>query len=152
MEKCSRSAFCRIKAVSNAIRRKLEGINIEDKFGLTGGECSIMGYLFENIHRPLYQKDIEEEFHIRRSSATRALQTMEKKGIIVRQSEAHDGRLKRLELTERAMEIGRDVGDMIAEAEQRMLSGIDDRELTLFLDICDRICRNVDGGECEEKA
>ena len=152
MEKCSRSAFCRIKAVSNAIRRKLEGINIEDKYGLTGGECSIMGYLFENIHRPLYQKDIEEEFHIRRSSATRALQTMEKKGIIVRQSEAHDGRLKRLELTERAMEIGRDVGDMIAEAEQRMLSGIDDRELTLFLDICDRICRNVDGGECEEKA
>ena len=152
MEKCSRSAFCRIKAVSNAIRRKLEGINIEDKFGLTGGECSIMGYLFENMERPLYQKDIEEEFHIRRSSATRALQAMEKKGIIVRQSEAHDGRLKRLVLTQRAMEIGRDVGDMIAEAEQRMLSGIDDRELTLFLDICDRICRNVDGGECEEKA
>jgi len=152
MEKCSRSAFCRIKAVSNAIRRKLEGINIEDKFGLTGGECSIMGYLFENMERPLYQKDIEEEFHIRRSSATRALQAMEKKGIIVRRSEAHDGRLKRLELTERAMEIGRDVGDMIAEAEQRMLWGINDRELTLFLDICDRICRNVDGGECEEKA
>ncbi len=152
MEKCSRSAFCRIKAVSNAIRRKLEGINIEDKFGLTGGECSIMGYLFENMERPLYQKDIEEEFHIRRSSATRALQAMEKKGIIVRRSEAHDGRLKRLELTERAMEIGRDVGDMITEAEQRMLSGIDGRELTLFLDICDRICRNVDGGECEEKA
>ena len=56
MEKCSRSAFCRIKAVSNAIRRKIEGINIEEKYGLTGGECAIMGYLFENMERPLYQR------------------------------------------------------------------------------------------------
>ena len=145
MEKANRSAFCRIKAVSNAIRRKIEGINIEDKSGLTGGECAIMGFLFENLSRPLYQKDIEEEFHIRRSSATRALQAMEKKGIIIRQSEPHDGRLKRLVLTERAMKIGRDVGDMIAEAEQRLLRGISDEELNVFLDMCDRICRNADG-------
>lgn len=145
MEKCSRSAFCRIKAVSNAIRRKIEGINIEEKYGLTGGECAIMGYLFENMERPLYQKDIEEEFHIRRSSATRALQAMEKKGIIFRQSELHDGRLKRLVLTERAVEIGRGVGDMIEEAEQRLLKGISREELNTFLDICDRICRNGEG-------
>lgn len=145
MEKCSRSAFCRIKAVSNAIRRKIEGINIEEKYGLTGGECAIMGYLFENMERPLYQKDIEEEFHIRRSSATRALQAMEKKGIIFRQSEPHDGRLKRLVLTERAVEIGRGVGDMIEEAEQRLLKGISREELNTFLDICDRICRNGEG-------
>ena len=145
MEKCSRSAFCRIKAVSNAIRRKIEGINIEEKYGLTGGECAIMGYLFENMERPLYQKDIEEEFHIRRSSATRALQAMEKKGILLRQSEPHDGRLKRLVLTERAVEIGHGVGDMIEEAEQRLLKGISREELNAFLDICDRICRNGEG-------
>lgn len=152
MESSTRGAFCRIKAVSNAIRRRMEGIDIEDKAGLTGGECAIMGYLFENRSRPMYQKDIEEEFRIRRSSATRALQAMEKKGIILRRSELHDGRLKRLVLTERAMEIGRDVGDMIAEAEQSMLSGISDSELVSFLDICDRICRNVESAEAEEKA
>lgn len=145
METCSRSAFCRIKAVSNAIRRKIEGINIEEKYGLTGGECAIMGYLFENKDRPLYQKDIEEEFHIRRSSATRALQAMEKKGILFRENEPRDGRLKRLVLTEKAVEIGRDVGDMIEEAEQRLLRGISREELNTFLDICDRICRNGEG-------
>ena len=145
MEKASRSAFCRIKAVSNAIRRKIEGINIEEKYGLTGGECAIMGYLFENMDKPLYQKDIEEEFNIRRSSATRTLQAMEKKGIIVRRSEPHDGRLKKLVLTSRAVEIGRDVGDMIDEAEKRLLRGISDKELSVFLDMCDRICRNAEG-------
>ena len=145
MEKASRSAFCRIKAVSNAIRRKIEGINIEEKYGLTGGECAIMGYLFENMDKPLYQKDIEEEFNIRRSSATRTLQAMEKKGIIVRRSEPHDGRLKKLVLTSRAMEIGRDVWDMIDEAEKRLLRGISDKELSVFLDMCDRICRNAEG-------
>ncbi|MBQ4610417.1 MAG: MarR family transcriptional regulator [Clostridia bacterium] len=152
MERGARSTFCRIKAVSNVIRRRIEGINIEEKFGLTGAECAIMGYLFENMEGPLYQKDVEEEFHIRRSSATRTLQAMEKKGIILRQGEPHDGRLKRLVLTERAMEIGRDVGDMIAEAEQRLLRGISDRELNAFLDMCERICRNADGGEGEAKA
>ena len=145
MEKASRSAFCRIKAVSNAIRRKIEGINIEEKYGLTGGECAIMGYLFENMDKPLYQKDIEEEFNIRRSSATRTLQAMEKKGIIVRRSEPHDGRLKKLVLTSRAVEIGRGVGDMIDEAEKRLLRGISDKELSVFLDMCDRICRNAEG-------
>lgn len=152
MQKANKSTFCQIKAVSNAIRRRIEGINIEEKFGLTGGECAIMGYLFENLNRPLYQKDIEEEFHIRRSSATRALQAMEKKGILLRQSEPRDGRLKRLVLTERAMEIGRDVGEMIAGAEQRLLRGISEEELSAFLGVCDRICRNVDGGEGETRA
>ena len=43
------------------------------------------------------------------------------------------------------MEIGRDVGDMIDEAEKRLLRGISDKELSVFLDMCDRICRNAEG-------
>ena len=65
--------------------------------------------------------------------------------MILRQSEPHDGRLKRLVLTERAVEIGRDVGDMIEVAEQRLLKGISPEELNTFLDMCDRICRNAEG-------
>ena len=38
--------------------------------------------LLETLHRDLYQKDIEEEFQIRKSTATGTLQLMEKKGFI----------------------------------------------------------------------
>lgn len=151
MERASRSAFCRIRAVGNAIRRRMESLHAEDKSGLTGGECAIMGFLMEHMGDLVYQKDIEEEFHIRRSSATRALQAMEKKGFILRQSESHDGRLKRLTLTERAIEMSREASRSMAEQERRLLSGISNEELAAFLDICDRICLNAEAMEAEER-
>lgn len=145
MESASGSAFCRIKAVANAIRRRMEGINIEEKTGLTRGECAIMGYLMDNADTPVYQKDVEEKFCIRGSSATRALQSMERKGLIIRKSEAHDGRLKRLVPTSKADEISRYVNSIIEETEQRLLKGISQEELEQFLNICDRIYENVEG-------
>lgn len=141
----NRDAFRRIKAVANAIRRRMEGINIEEKADVTRSECAIMGFLADNTHRPIYQKDVEEEFCVRSSSATRALQSMERKGLISRVNEAHDGRLKRLVLTEHGIEISRHVDGMVAETEQRLLRGISPEELDIFLNICDRIYDNVEG-------
>lgn len=40
--------------------------------------------LLETLHSDIYQKDIEEEFQIRKSTATGILQLMEKKGFIYR--------------------------------------------------------------------
>lgn len=140
-----RDAFRRIKAVANAIHRRMEGINIEEKADVTRNECVIMGFLADNTHKPIYQKDVEEEFCVRSSSATRTLQSMERKGLILRVNEAHDGRLKRLVLTEQGMEICRHVDGLISEAEQRLLRGISPEELEIFLNICDRIYDNVEG-------
>lgn len=49
--------------------------------------------LLETLHHDLYQKDIEEEFQVRKSTATGMLQLMEKKGFIYRESAKQDGRL-----------------------------------------------------------
>lgn len=150
MEKASRGTFCSMRAASAAMRRRLEGMDIEGRFGLTGGECAILGFLLENSGRPLYQKDVEEEFRIRRSSATRALQGMEKKCLLYRESEAHDARLKRLVLTDKAICMGRDIGEMITLSEQRLLRGISREELNIFADICGRICRNAENANAED--
>ena len=48
----------------------------------------------------MYQRDIEREFSITRSTVTNILQLMERKGYIERQSVPQDARLKRLILTE----------------------------------------------------
>ena len=60
----------------------------------------IMEYLYRHSETPVFQRDIEREFSITRSTVTNILQLMERKGYIERQSVPRDARLKRLVLTE----------------------------------------------------
>ena len=60
----------------------------------------IMSYLYWHKNEPVYQRDIEREFSITRSTVTNILQLMERKGYFERQSVPQDARLKRLILTE----------------------------------------------------
>ena len=60
----------------------------------------IIEYLYRHRDEPVFQRDIEREFSITRSTVTNILQLMERKGYIERQSVPQDARLKRLILTE----------------------------------------------------
>lgn len=71
--------------------------------GLTSMQRNVLGFiLIGTMHREIYQKDLEEEFHIRKSTATGILQLMEKKGFIVRKSVKSDARLKSIVPTPKA--------------------------------------------------
>ena len=59
----------------------------------------IIGYLYQNRDKEVFQRDIQEQFSIRRSTVTGILQLMEKNGLITRSSVERDARLKKLELT-----------------------------------------------------
>ena len=65
-----------IKCLSNMIRRKLDTTFSSPEFdGLTGTQNAMMGYIMDHEEtQDIFQKDIEEEFNIRRSSATVMLQ------------------------------------------------------------------------------
>ena len=52
----------------------------------------------------IYQKDVEKEFQIRRSTATGTLQILEKNGFIRREPVKQDARLKKLVPTDKAKE------------------------------------------------
>ena len=60
----------------------------------------IIEYLYRHREEPVFQRDIEREFSITRSTVTNILQLMERKGYIRRQSVPQDARLKQLVLTE----------------------------------------------------
>ena len=50
--------------------------------GLTTMQKHVLKFiLLETLHREIYQKDVEEEFQIRKSTATGILQLMEKNGL-----------------------------------------------------------------------
>ena len=60
----------------------------------------IIEYLYRHREEPVFQRDIEREFSITRSTVTNILQLMERKGYIQRLSVPQDARLKQLVLTE----------------------------------------------------
>ena len=54
----------------------------------TGVQGWIIGYLYRNREKEVFQRDIQEQFSIRRSTVTGILQLMEKNGLITRSSVA----------------------------------------------------------------
>ena len=90
-----------IRRVDNLIFRKINQFHRENEVeDVTPMHEWILSYLFWHRDEPIYQRDIEREFSITRSTVTNILQLMERKGYIQRQSVPQDARLKQLVLTE----------------------------------------------------
>ena len=138
-----------IKSADHAIRRRFEALEISRLTGLTPSQCRIMGFIMDKGDKPVYQKDIEAEFNIRRSTATRLLQAMEHKNLIMREPEENDGRLKRIRLTKKAMERSREVMDRISCIERQLVEGITAEEMKVLHSVCQRIRQNAErtGGD-----
>ena len=90
-----------LRRVNNLIFRKIGLIaRTNGVEAVTPMHGWIMEYLYRHSETPVFQRDIEREFSITRSTVTNILQLMERKGYIQRQSVPQDARLKRLILTE----------------------------------------------------
>lgn len=132
-----------VKSLHNQLRRAMDQNTQE--CGLTGMQGWLLGYLYdcEQAEREIFQRDLEREFCIRRSTVTGVLQLMEREGLILRESVAEDARLKRLRLTEKAHEKQRQIGDKLEELEKRMRRGLSDDEIRMFFALIRRIEGNL---------
>lgn len=80
-----------IQMLSHQMKRKNCIVTMIDGDGLTVMQKHILKFiLLETLHREIYQKDIEEEFQIRKSTVTGILQLMEKNGFIYRENVEKD--------------------------------------------------------------
>ena len=90
-----------LRRVDNLIFRRLNQFSrangVEQTTPMHGW---IIEYLYRHRDTPVFQRDIEREFSITRSTVTNILQLMERKGYIERRSVPQDARLKQLVLTE----------------------------------------------------
>lgn len=133
-----------IKTLSNLIRRYVENSDTKkyvDK--LTGTHSWIIGYLYDNREKDIFQRDLETEFSIRRSTATGILQLMEKNNLIIRSPVDYDARLKKLTLTPRAIEIHKIVAEDIKRIEAQLSKGLTEEEIMAFLRVVSKIKDNI---------
>lgn len=98
--------------------------------------------LLETMHRDLYQKDIEEEFQIRKPTVTGILQLMEKNGYIYRECAKQDARLKRILPTEKAESLRQPILHSIEEDEAAMIRGIPKEDVELCKQVLWQMCAN----------
>lgn len=133
-----------IRVISNLIKRNLAQTSAFDRMNhMTGTHCWIIKFLFENRDREIYQRDIETEFSIRRSTVTGIIQLMEKNGLVVRESVEKDARLKKLVLTEEAVQLHFKVEETIAELEKTLTLGISEEEKKVFFEITEKMIGNL---------
>ncbi|NJP40111.1 MarR family transcriptional regulator [Oscillospiraceae bacterium HV4-5-C5C] len=132
------------RAVNNLIRRYFEfATNKKTVDQATGNNGWIIGYLADHTGQDIYQKDIEKHFTIARSTASKVLSLMEQKGLIRRLPVAEDARLKKIILTDKALQIRDIMAQDEARMEAIMLQGFSEAETAQLLMYLGRMKENL---------
>lgn len=136
-----------LRVLDNLIKRFIDNQMNSTKINrITGSNGWIIGYLRDHSSRPVYQKDLEAEFNITRSTASKVVNLMEEKGLIRRESVPEDARLKKLTLTPKAVELGKEMERNREIVEARIVKGFTEEELEQFYSYIERIKKNVSEG------
>lgn len=131
-----------IRALSILLDRRMNAlVVINGAEGITPLHGMILGFLSTQaeLEHEVYQKDIEAEFDIARSTVAATLKLMDKKGYIRREGVAHDARLKRISLTSFGMEAFTQVYSSIQQSEALMRSALTEPEYRELMRLLDRV-------------
>ena len=103
----------------------------------------LIGFLYENRDRDIFQRDLQQQFAVRRSSMTGILQAMERDGMITRHPVEWDARLKKIVMTEKAVARQEKFQQTIAEIEAKISSGLTEEEKATFIGLCEKIAKTI---------
>lgn len=130
--------------IQNGMHRRRENNPLlREVDGITGKNGWIIGFLSHNQDRPIYQKDIEKAFNVTRSTASKVLTLMEKKGFVQRHSVETDARLRQIVLTEKAQTIAEQMNQHRQDMEQQLIRGFSEEEKQQLTGYLNRILDNL---------
>jgi DNA-binding MarR family transcriptional regulator len=137
-----------LKRINNQIKRKIDSdpVFIEQN-KTTGSRGYVIGFIYRKtlLKEEVYERDIEKEFGIRRSTATQMLNSMESNGLIERISESSDKRLKRIVLTEKAKDFHKTICSELDKIDEELIGLLTEEEFTQLKRIIEKL---KDGLKC----
>lgn len=132
-----------INIVSHQLKRTIFFYTWKD-CGLTTMQNRVLHYiLVRSLENPVYQKDLEKEFKVNKSTVTEILQLMERKGFIERKSSKRGGRMKRILPTEKAITIQREVMENIRTVEEKLRAGVTEEDYKTCLKVLKKMSENL---------
>lgn len=132
-----------IRSISNQLKRHINSLPAFQQYDLRGGRGYVLGFLYANRDTEIYQKDIEDEMALRKSSVTSLLNNLEKSGLITRGHNDGDARKKRVTLTKKGFEVHDEIAREIDRVEAILGEGFNEEEKTKFYAYLDRIKENM---------
>lgn len=141
-----------IKYLNHAFARRFFAIaqqQNEDEVSMMHGR--ILALLCYRRGEDVFQRDIEEELHISRSSVAGIVKRMEERGYLSRQSVAGDARLKKLTPTPLGERLHLRLHRMIDETEALAVQGLTEEEQKTFCALAQKICDNLSEHRKEER-
>ncbi len=137
----------RIRSLWQQIKRLMNRhLTENDGYGLTGMQFAIVSYIAkESTERDVFQKDLEQKFDIRKSTVTGILNTMERDGLLLRETVPYDARLRKMILTDKALQAKKNSEQVIDTVENQLSKGLTEEEIATFLTILEKISKNAEG-------
>lgn len=141
-----------IHVLSHQMKRRNAALRMKEDDGLTTMQKHVLNFiLLETLHKDVYQKDIEEEFQVRKSTVTGMLQLMEKNGFIYRENAEKDARLKRIIPTPKSEALRPMILEHIRNVEERLIQGVSSEDIAVFRKVILRMLQNLADTEKENK-
>ena len=135
-----------ISKINHIISRKMDAsvINTIDD-NLTISQAYVIDFIsIEGKNKEIFQKDLEREFDLKRSSVSLMLNNMEKSDLIERVPVTEDARLKKIVLTEKSKKIYEKISIAIDSIENRLSEDITQEEIEVFQIVLEKIRNNLE--------
>lgn len=129
-----------LRCTSNLLKRHVdERLEKAVDHPLTSIQGAVLGYVAHNPEKEIFQRDIEAEFKMKRSSASEILQLMEKNGLLTRCPVEHDARLKRIVLTEKALQYHRQIEQTLMQTDELIIQKLGEQEIEHLFSVLEKI-------------
>ena len=138
----SRNIGVALMQFNRAFRRYADRIAADSpSMPITGVQGMVIRHLYlcGKCGRDVFQRDIEREFEIGRSTVSEILRTMEAGGMIHRVPVPYDARLKKLVLSEQMQQPMEVITARIDLADQQLTQALSEEELEMFWRILEKL-------------
>lgn len=141
------SILIQIKSLEQVIMRdffmKVMNDDVKMKKFPSPTQMRIIDYILQNDKMPVYQKDLERVFNLRRATISEVLKTMEKNNIIERCVSEIDNRTKEIKLSKETKKIFDNNKRKFLELESIITNNISDNELEIFINVINKMKDNI---------
>lgn len=117
-----------IRKLSHVIKRAICSVPPKDNmYKIKPFHMEVIMFIADTT-LPVYQKDVEKEFDLRKTTVSLGLDSMEKEGLIKRISSDNDARLKQIVLTDQSIQLYKKVSVAMEKFEVALMKGITQEE------------------------